>query len=48
MDLGRVLRTNGKAAEAEQAAGEALALYERKGNRPSSAAARMFLQELTV
>jgi tetratricopeptide (TPR) repeat protein len=48
MDLGRMLRTAGKPAEAEQAAREALALYERKGNRPSSAAARMFLQELSV
>jgi class 3 adenylate cyclase/tetratricopeptide (TPR) repeat protein len=48
MDLARVLRMAGKPAEAEQAAREALALYERKGNRPSSAATRMFLQELSV
>jgi class 3 adenylate cyclase/tetratricopeptide (TPR) repeat protein len=48
MDLAKVLRTAGKPAEAEQAAGEALALYERKGNRPSSAVARTFLQELSV
>lgn len=39
MDLAQVLRTAGKPGEAEQAAREALALYERKGNRPSSAEA---------
>jgi class 3 adenylate cyclase/tetratricopeptide (TPR) repeat protein len=48
MDLARVLRTAGKPAEAERAAGEALALYERKGNRPSSAAARAFMEELAT
>jgi hypothetical protein len=48
MDLARVLRMAGKHAEAEQAAHEALTLYERKGNRPSSATVRTFLQELGV
>lgn len=48
MDLARVLRTAGKPAEAEQAARAALALYERKKNRPSSAVARTLLQELGV
>jgi tetratricopeptide (TPR) repeat protein len=48
MDLAQVLRTAGKHSEAERAARDALAHYERKGNRPSSAATRMFLQELSV
>jgi Flp pilus assembly protein TadD len=46
MDLARVLRTAGKVADAEQVAREALALFERKGNRPSSASTRAFLKEL--
>jgi class 3 adenylate cyclase/tetratricopeptide (TPR) repeat protein len=48
MDLAQVLRVAGKPIEAEQAAREALALYERKGNRPSSAATRTFLEELGI
>jgi tetratricopeptide (TPR) repeat protein len=48
MDLARVLRTAGRPSEAERAARDALALYERKGNRPSSAATRMFLEELSL
>jgi hypothetical protein len=44
MDLAQVLRMAGKSAEAEQAAREALALFERKGNRPSSSAARAFIE----
>ena len=46
MDLARVLRTAGKTMEAERAAREALAFYERKGNQPSAAATRSFLREL--
>jgi class 3 adenylate cyclase/tetratricopeptide (TPR) repeat protein len=46
LDLARVLRMAGKTAEAEEAAREALALYERKGNRPSSATTRAFMEEL--
>lgn len=46
MELARILRMAGKPAEAEQAAREALALFERKGNRPSSAAARAFIEAL--
>lgn len=46
MDLAQVLRMAGKPAEAEQAAREALALYERKGNRPASESARKFIDEL--
>jgi len=45
MDLAQVLRMAGKPAEAEQAAREALALYERKGNRPASESAREFIDE---
>ncbi|MGZ5328830.1 MAG: ATP-binding protein [Actinomycetota bacterium] len=46
MDLARVLRTAGKLADAEHAAREALAFFERKGNRPSAASTRTFLEEL--
>jgi class 3 adenylate cyclase/tetratricopeptide (TPR) repeat protein len=46
MDLARVLRLAGKPAEAERAAREALALYERKGVRPLSAATHAFIEEL--
>jgi hypothetical protein len=45
MDLARVLRAAGKEAEAGAAAGEALGLFERKGNGPSSAEARAFIGE---
>jgi class 3 adenylate cyclase/tetratricopeptide (TPR) repeat protein len=46
MDLARVLRIAGKIGEAERAAGEALGYFERKGNRPSTASTRSFLEEL--
>jgi tetratricopeptide (TPR) repeat protein len=46
MDLAQVLRMAGKPAEAEQAAREALAFYERKGNRPASETSRAFIDEL--
>jgi Flp pilus assembly protein TadD len=46
MDLAKVLRIAGKPAEAEQAARKALALFVRKGNRPSSAATRAFIDGL--
>jgi tetratricopeptide (TPR) repeat protein len=46
MELARVLRAAGRPSEAEQASREALALYERKGDRPSVDAAMTFLDEL--
>jgi tetratricopeptide (TPR) repeat protein len=46
MDLAQVLRMAGKTGEAGEAAGEALAFYERKGNRPASATARAFIDAL--
>jgi hypothetical protein len=46
MDLARVLRMAGKKKEAELAAHEALELFERKGNRASSASTQAFLEEL--
>ena len=46
MDLARVLRTAGKRADAGQAAREALVFFERKGNQPSAASTRNFLEEL--
>ena len=46
MDLAHVLRRAGEVAEAAEAAREGLAHYERKGNRPSSASTRAFLEEL--
>lgn len=46
MDLAWVLRMAGKPTEAEYAAQEALAFFERKGNRPSSDATRAFIEEL--
>ena len=46
MDLAKVLRMAGKLDEAAGAAHEALALYERKGNRPASASTRVFIDEL--
>jgi tetratricopeptide (TPR) repeat protein len=45
MDLAKVLRMAGQPAEAEHAAREALVFFERKGNRPSSAATRAFIEE---
>jgi tetratricopeptide (TPR) repeat protein len=46
MELARVLRAAGRPSEAEQASREALAIYERKGDRPSVDAAMTFLDEL--
>jgi tetratricopeptide (TPR) repeat protein len=46
LDLARVLRMVGKHEEAGQAAREALALYERKGNRLASETAQAFIGEL--
>ena len=46
MELARVLRAAGRPSEAEHASREALALYERKGDRPSVEAAMMFLDGL--
>jgi hypothetical protein len=46
MDLAQVLRMSGKVADAQQAARGALGFYERKGNRPSAASTRAFLEEL--
>jgi len=47
MDLAEVLRVTGKLAEAADAAREALGYYERKGNVPSIASTRAFLEDLT-
>ena len=46
LDLAQVLRKAGKPVEAGQAAGRALAFYERKENRPASAATRAFMDGL--
>jgi hypothetical protein len=46
MELARVLRVAGRPSEAQQASRDALALYERKGDRPSVDAAMTFLDEL--
>jgi class 3 adenylate cyclase/tetratricopeptide (TPR) repeat protein len=46
MDLAHVLRRAGKPVEARAAALEALALYERKGNRPSTGSTRAFIEVL--
>jgi tetratricopeptide (TPR) repeat protein len=46
MDLAQVLHMAGKPVEAGQAAVEALAFYERKGNRPASGTARAFIEGL--
>ena len=46
-DLAQVLRMAGKPGEAGHAAGEALAFYERKGNRPASGTARAFIDGLS-
>jgi class 3 adenylate cyclase/tetratricopeptide (TPR) repeat protein len=45
MDLGLVLRMANKHDEASREAGQALALYEQKGNLVSAAAARQFLAD---
>jgi tetratricopeptide (TPR) repeat protein len=45
MDLGQVLRTADKHAEAALVGAEALGLYEQKGNLVSAATARLFLEE---
>ena len=45
MDLGQVLRMAAKHQEAAREAGQALALYEKKGNLVSAAAARRFMAE---
>ncbi|MGZ6543982.1 MAG: adenylate/guanylate cyclase domain-containing protein [Actinomycetota bacterium] len=47
MDLAEVLRMAGKPVEAGYAAGEALAFYERKGNRPAAGTARAFIEGLS-
>ena len=46
MELARVLRTAGRRSEAEQAAREAFAIYERKGNTPAASLALAFTEEL--
>ena len=46
MELARVLRAAGRPSEAEQAALEALALYERKGIGPAAALALAFTEDL--
>jgi hypothetical protein len=48
MALGSVLDATGDAAGAPAAVEEALALYERKGNLVSAAAARRSLDTLTA
>jgi class 3 adenylate cyclase/tetratricopeptide (TPR) repeat protein len=45
IDLGQVLRMAGKHNEAAREAGQALALYEKKGNLVSAAASRRFMAE---
>jgi tetratricopeptide (TPR) repeat protein len=47
LDLAQVLRMAGKPVEAGHAAGEALAFYESKGNRPASGTARAFIDGLS-
>ena len=44
MELARVLRAAGRPSEAEQAAREAIAIYERKGDRAASHIARAFIE----
>jgi tetratricopeptide (TPR) repeat protein len=46
MDLAEVLRSAGRRAEAAEAAREALVLFERKGDRPTSASARALIDSL--
>ena len=47
IDLAEVLRAVGKPVEAREAASEALALFDRKGDRSASSAVTMLLAELT-
>jgi class 3 adenylate cyclase/tetratricopeptide (TPR) repeat protein len=47
-DVAKVLRMAGKPDAAAEAAREALALYERKGNRPASATVRAFLGKISA
>ena len=46
IDLAEVLRLGGRTPEATEAAREALALFEAKGNTVSAALARATVQEL--
>ena len=46
MELAHVLRAAGRPSEAGDAAREALALYERKGNRPAAESATAFIEAL--
>ena len=48
MDLGAVLRISGREAEAAEAYAIALRLYELKGNVPSAAGARSFLESCSA
>ena len=48
MDLGAVLRISGREAEAAEAYAIALRLYELKGNVPSAARARSFLESCSA
>jgi hypothetical protein len=45
-DVAKVLWTLGEPDEAAEAAGEALALYQRKGNRPASSLAKTFIEAI--
>ena len=47
IDLAEVLRLAGRPAEAAEAARDALALFEAKGNTVSAAIARATVQELS-
>jgi tetratricopeptide (TPR) repeat protein len=47
MDLAKILLMAGRSGDAEQAALVALGLYERKGNRPSAASTREFIEAVT-
>jgi hypothetical protein len=44
MTLAQILLLADRTAEAEQAARQALALYERKGNVPATASTRAFIE----
>jgi hypothetical protein len=45
-DVAKVQRTLGDSDGAADAAGEALALYRRKGNRPASSQAEAFIESI--
>ena len=47
-DLGQVLRLAGRASEAAAVVGEAVELYEQKGNTVSAGLARATLSELAA